>query len=540
MEADNPQDFNQRLNQWIASQGFWFQLRHSMSSGGGWSTTLFHLLRMLFRVAVLLLIVSIGVGYYLVKRIDSGSFRNQIRSGFESALNATDAKISGFRRIQGEAMIRRVGATGSEDAFFQSLEAGNLQFDMGFLDGVTRNWDAGVIRMNWLDAELRAGANSADAAKAAAESLLSRRAGFTVQGIEVNETRLTWGYFERAYGGITDSELTATRVGEGWRFRFRGGYFTQNWIRRFEIDQLVIFCGPEGLVVEEGLLKSGDGTVRFENVKVGGSGELPEISGTLVFERIPLASVLPPNVEQMVEGSFSGELELGGSTNSAEGVTFTGSGNLDGPEMVSVRSELKLFEALDVVDVFNSYKRVDFDQGSFQLSTRSGELVISQLNLVARDLMEVQGRVTVRRPETEELERLFGADATGAQTLGGGLGAGQEQELRMSLKQAGEAMKSEESDEEVNPEDSRFFSDIADERRLRRDAMDRARNLFVFDGGVRIMIPGDAFERSRELRERFPVDQASGRVGIDVPLQGTLGNLTLDLAEEILSRGASD
>ncbi len=540
MEAENPQDFNQRLNQWIASQGFWFQLRHSMSSGGGWSATLFHLLRLLFRVGIAAVLVALGVGYYLLKRVDSGKFRNTIRTEFKESLNASDAKISGFRRIQGQAMVRRVGATGTEDSFFQSLEAGNLQFDMGFLDGVTQAWEAGVIKMNWLDAELRAGSNSAESAAAALDSVFARHPDFVVQGLEVTDTRLSWGYFERAYGGINDSRMVATRTAGGWRLRFRGGYFSQNWIQRFEIDELVVFCGPDGLVVEEGLLKAGEGTVRFENVKVGGTGVLPEPSGTLVFERVPLSVVLPSNLHDMIEGSFSGEFEIGGSTNSAEGVTLTGSANLDGPESISIRSELHLFEALDVVDVFNSYKRVDFDQGSFQLSTQAGTLVLSQINLVARDLMEIQGRITVRRPEDEELERLFGV-ASSADGIAGGLAAEQEKELRMSLKKAGEAAKDgDQETEAVNPEDVKFFDNIADERRLRRDAMDRARNLFVFDGGVRIMIRGDAFERSRELRERFPVDQASGRIGIDVPLQGTLGSITLDLAEEILSRGASD
>jgi hypothetical protein len=481
--------------------------------------------------------VALGVGYFLIKRVDSGSFRNSIRKGFEQALNASDAKISGFRRVQGEAMVRRVGATGTENSFFQSLEAGNLQFDMGFLAGVAREWNAGVIRMNWLDAELRAGSNSDESAMKAMDSLFELREGFNVQGLEVSDARLSWGYFERAYGGIDGSRMTATRTAEGWRIRFDGGYFSQNWIRRFEIDELVIFCSREGMLVEEGLLRAGEGTVRFEGVQLAGTGTQPEPTGTLLFERVPLASVIPANIQDMVEGTFSGEFELGGSTNSKEGVTFSGTANLDGPNSISVRSELHLLRALDVVDAFNSYKRVEFDQGSFDISTGSGELILSQVNLTARDLMEVQGRITVRRPESEELEGLFGV---GEMQGMAGLAADQREELRMSLKKAAQAAGSEDEDQPVNPEDVAFFDDIGEERRLRRDAMDRARNLYVFGGGVRVMIPGDAFERSRELRERFPVDQATGRIGIDVPLQGTLGNITLNLSEEILSRGATD
>ncbi|BCX50335.1 hypothetical protein HAHE_42430 [Haloferula helveola] len=532
MEAEKSQEFNQRLSQWIASQGFWFQLRHSMSSGGGWSITLFHLLRMAFRVLIVVALIGLLFFYYLVKRVNTGAFQTQIRSGFEKAVEASDAKLLGFRRIQGQAMVRRVGATGTPESFFQSMEAGNLVFNMGMLDGLTQKWEAGVIQMNWLDMELRAGANSEEEASAAAGAFFANHPGFELRGLDVNNARLSWGYFERAYGGITGSKLLANRTANGWRLSFTGGTFSQNWIRRFEIQELVMFCSRDGLVVEKGVLKAGKGTVTFDGVKVSG-GELPELSGDLVFEHIPLSALLPNNAQEVVSGTISGRFALGGSTNSAGGVTLNGKVDLDGEDMISVRSGLHLLEALDVVDVFNSYKRVDFDQGDFEVDTQSGTMTISQLNLEARGLMTVQGRITVRRPDAEELEKQFGI-TDGLPGVDSGLDAKQESELQISLKNAGEASKASEPEEGADPETSRFFSDMADTRRLRREAMDRARNLYLFDGGVRMMIPGDAFERSRILRERFPVDQSTGKIGIDVPLEGTLANLTLKQAEEIL------
>src|SRR5690606_38944587 len=116
----------------------------------------------------------------------------------------------------------------------------------------------------------------------------------------------------------------------------------------------------------------------------------------------------PENASEIISGTISGRFEWGGSTDSAGGVTFTGRVTLGGADMISIRSGLHLFEALDVVDVFNSYKRVDFDKGDFELETKSGELIISQLNLEARDLMTLQGRITIRRPNEEEVEKQFG------------------------------------------------------------------------------------------------------------------------------------
>lgn len=539
MEAQETQDFNQRLSQWIASQGFWFQLRHSLSSGGGWSVAFFHLLRMGFRVLLLLVLIGLGFGYYLVKRVDSGSFRVGMRTGLTNALGAEEAEISGFKRIQGQAMVRRIGAKGADDSFFESLEATHLKFNMGMLDGVLRKWDAGVVECNRLDVELKAGASSAEAATQAGELFFGRSPNFLLRGIEATTTRISWGYFERAYGGIADSQMTANRVGDGWRFSFKGGTFSQNWLRDLNITELVVLSDPNsGVVVEKGEFSAGEGRVRFRDVKAVG-GERPVLSGTIEFSRVPLREILPDHVSSMVSGTISGEFELGGSTNSAEGVTFAGRVELDGRDYISVRNGFHLFEALDVVDVFNTYRRVDFDEGGFDLKTGTGVLEISGIDLEATDLMNIQGRMTIRRPEGDEIERLVG-DAPGGTGVIPGLGAEEESELTMTLRRAAEANKDSDGDDEAQGENEEFFTEMGLTRRLRREQMERARRAFLFDGGVRMMIPGDAFERSRVLRERFPVDQATGQIGIDVPLEGTLNELTTQLAEEILRLGTVD
>jgi len=539
MEAQETQDFNQRLSQWIASQGFWFQLRHSLSSGGGWSVALFHLLRMGFRVLLLLVVIGLGFGYFLIKRVDSSTFRRGMVTSLTEALGAEKTEISGFKRIQGKAMVRRIGAEGGSGSFFESLEASHLNFNMGMLDGVFRKWDAGVVECNRLDVELKAGASSAEAATEASGLFFGRDPDFLLRGIESTTTRISWGYFERAYGGIEGSKMTANRVGDGWRFSFEGGTFSQNWIRDFKIVDLVVLCDPAtGMVIEKGELAAGEGRVEFRDVKAVG-GERPVLSGSILFSRVPLAEILPDHVQTMVSGTVSGEFALGGSTNSAEGVTLTGRVDLDGRDTISMRSGFRLFEALDVVDVFNTYRRVDFDEGGFNVKTGNGVLDITGLDLAASGLMSMQGRVSIRRPENDEIERLIGGGIGGDASMPG-LGADQESELTMTLKKAAEAERASEGGEGAEDENEEFFTEMGLARRLRREQMERSRRVFIFDGGVRMMIPGDAFERSRILRERFPVDQATGQIGIDVPLEGTLNELTTQLAEEILRLGTVD
>ncbi|MCU0796488.1 MAG: hypothetical protein MUF31_11185 [Akkermansiaceae bacterium] len=543
MDIEESSDFNQRLSEWISSQGFWFQLRHSLSGGGGLSTALFHLLRLGMRLGIVLLIVGAGAAFWVSKQIDTQGFQDGLKEKLVDGLNAGEMEISGLARVQGKATVFRVGGTGTSDSVFDNMEIRNLRMNMGWLDGLTGVWEAGVAEANTVDIDLKAGFNSEESARAAGETLFGSPVNMDLRGLKADNTRLSWGYFERAYGGIEGSDMNMTRTGDGWRCSFKGGTFTQNWIRGFEIVELLVVLDASGVTVEKGKLRSGGGTIEFRNVKVTGA-VTPKPSGSLVFSRVPVQSLIPSNAAEMVSGTISGEFELGGSTNNTEGVTFKGRVDLDGVDRIILRSGFRVFESLDVVDVFNSYKKLEFDSGGFDIASGNGQVLISGLDLKAGELVTVQGRVIVRKPDEEELVREFG-DLTGEApgVTESSAAAEERKRLEMSLRQAAEIERKEKEQAEQSPtaqqgdENVKFFDSLGEQRRLRRDAMDRARNLFLFNGGVRITVRSEAFDRSRALRERFPVDQATGRVALDVPLVGHLGQLGMAQAEEILRLG---
>ena len=64
MESEQLQNFNERLSQWVANQGFWFQVRYSMSGSGMKGRAMFHLLRMGFRLLIFLALVALGTWIY--------------------------------------------------------------------------------------------------------------------------------------------------------------------------------------------------------------------------------------------------------------------------------------------------------------------------------------------------------------------------------------------------------------------------------------------------------------------------------------------
>ena len=111
-ETEQLQNFHGRLSQWVSSQGFWFQLRYSLSGKGTQGAVTFHALRLMARLAVFLLIAAAGVWVYLLKQSDMDSYREDIRSALKENLGAAEIEMRGLERRQGQFSISRLALSG--------------------------------------------------------------------------------------------------------------------------------------------------------------------------------------------------------------------------------------------------------------------------------------------------------------------------------------------------------------------------------------------------------------------------------------------
>lgn len=541
MEAEQTQSFNQKLSQWIASQGFWFQLRHSMSGGGGWAMTMNHLMRLGFKLLVALLVAAGGFGIYLVKRVQYPAFQQSLNTGLASGLGASEAKVLDFSRTQGNVQIRRIGAEGGKDSFFRNLDAGNVRLKMGLLDGLAVPWDAGTLQAKWMEIDLKAGADSAEQAKALGESFFREWKGFRFSSIEVDETTLRWGFSPRTQGRIEESYMVATRVSGGWRLVFKGGTLSQNWLKKLQIVEMVVECDSLGMKILKGQFKCGGGEVEFRDVAVT-AGEKPVVSGTVAVSKVELGSFIPDSAKPFAEGVISGNFALSGSTNSVDGLQLEGDVTLGGGNYIAVREKLHLFSQLSLLDIDNSYHRVPFDRGSFHLKTGGGSMELSRVDIKAGELMTAQGKILMRFPPDSEV---VGPDGTSQfpPVFNPGLDPVQgSKEVDLTLEKAAKAEKAENEAEGAKSKDMAIFERGAQRRvndlLLQQEMTRRAQSLRCEPGsGLRITVPGNAFDRSEILRETFPVDPSNGRIAIDVPLQGTLFELTRRQSEELKRLG---
>lgn len=567
MESEHLQNFNDRLSQWVSSQGFWFQLRYSLSGSGSGGNVVFQLMKLGARVLVFLLVVALGLAVYLTRRTGTEGFSEKVKVSLKTALNASEIEMRGLSHVRGDLGINGLAAKGENGTFFSALEARNIRCRMSVLDGLMGKWDPGTISISRLNLDLQAGADDADAARKLADSLFNEIGAVKLGTVEVADATLNWGYgksiapksldlanpspqlmegyeFEHTKGSISHSFMRIQHLGESLRLSFRGGKFSQNWLRNLDIVDMEVVCDRNGIRFERAIFRRLQGTVDFSGLSVVG-GERPLISGTAAIRNLSLGAVLPPSARSFLEGTLSGDFGVSGSTNSSEGIVFEGDVAINTPDMISLRQQLHLLKALSVVDFSRNYHRIDFREGSFHMKTSSGGLELTDVHLKSDDPITLDGSVSVRLPSYEEM--------VDYQEKGGSVGSvpmfdsgdADLEALEMSneddfnLRRAAEET-SRADDKTAKLEGGSLFGQLDDGMNIRRFSDQTSENLtrtLRYHGKFTIGLPADAFERAPKLAERFPLDPAARRIPVDVPLEGTIYEITVKQAEQIYQEG---
>lgn len=545
MELEQSKNFNERLSQWVANQGFWFQVRYSMSGNGAKGAAMYHLLRISFRLVIFLFVAAAAYWAYLVKRTDGGAYKEGIRTALQTGLTGNDSEMGGLTEAQGQLVINRFACEGGRDTFFSSLEVRNVRAKKGLFDGMFGKWNPGTISIFKLDMELRAGADDAESAAMIQKALFKELPMIELNNLEISDASIRWGYSERTRGSILNSKLKIQRLEGGMKLHFEGGRFSQNWLKRLDIVNLVVNCDADGIVFEKAEFRQGLGTVDMSGMRVAG-GERPEIKGSAKIRMLDVESLVPVALRGYVQGSISGDFKVTGSTNSSDGVGFEGLVTMNGKDMVTLRERIYLFKALSVVDYVRNYHRADFNEGSFEMKTGGGGMVISKLNLKAGELLTLEGEMRVRLPTPDE------AKASAARiTNSGGAPLFSSEESQPEVAEANEAdanftlrRAAQEARREKDNDADQATQGVMDRlglslelRRLEELAAERSSKTLQYDGKFQITLPPDAFDRAAKLAAQYPVDERTNRIPITVPVEGSIYEVTLKQAEELYQQG---
>jgi hypothetical protein len=345
--------------------------------------------------------------------------------------------------------------------------------------------------------------------------------------IQVANMSMKWGYTERSRGSITGSQMKAVPIMDGWRLSFRGGKFSQNWLKKLQIEELDVVITRQGIDFEKAIFSKNGGSLILDEFKVS-AGQRPIVSGKMKMKGIDISSMLPVVARTYVEGKISGDFVVSGSSNTTQGIKFVGEVKLEEGDVITLRDRIPLLRALSVVDTNQTYRRVDFKIGSFQLEMQEKGLVVSNVKLFADDTLSLKGGMFVRKPKSDE--ELVLDD--GSDFFGEIIKSDEEIEnVDISLREAGEAS---------NNSGSRFLRDadrsLFDKLAVLRENRRISRS-YRYEGEFQITLMKTAFDRAPELKEAYPASSGDGRIPMTVPIKGVLYELTSELANEIYEKG---
>lgn len=379
-------EYNGRMNQWIAKQGLIFQLTHGGTGLGGRAPIIGSLVRAGLSLLFLVLIGLVACLGYFIWKATGDELPKTLEKGIAKGLHSSEIKTWGFERDLAAGSYKQIIAEGTSDSFYNTLEARNISFPMEPLNGLFGTWDAKALTFGELKIALKAGEADDERAQSSWQSLFEKRPSFSFSKIEVARTTLSWGYRSPAtWGSIVDSQLVANRTPTGWSLLFRGGQFSHGIFRDCQIERIEVELDQEeGLSVQSARLQMGEGSFEWSGKALtGGASPHFQVEGKLL--EVPLGKLLPQGILSAVNGTFSGDLTANGSINDVEGIGFQISAKPGGENGLNITKQFPILELLSHLDSNRSYRKICFNQGSFQMSSKGSEFSFNEIDLQSKD-----------------------------------------------------------------------------------------------------------------------------------------------------------
>ncbi|MES2983159.1 MAG: hypothetical protein V4727_12675 [Verrucomicrobiota bacterium] len=495
---------------------------------------MFHFVQLALRLVIFLILLAAS-WVAVVKRTGKQKFTDTVCLKLAEKFSANEIEIRGVSRERGKFTIHRLAMFNEESSFFRGLEFANLVCQRDFFVDFGKTWKPGIVEISKVNLSLRAGADSDEGAQAIGDVLFQDLGSLKPDAIHVANMSMRWGYTERSRGSINESQMKAVPVAGGWRLSFRGGTFSQNWLKRLQIEELDVVITREGIRFDNAVFSKNGGSMVLEQFEVV-AGQRPEVSGQMKIKAMNISSMLPMVARAYVSGKISGEFIVSGSTNSTGGIGFDGEVSLQDGDVITLRDRLPLLRAMSAVDSNHDYRHVDFRVGSFQMEMKGQGLKLSDVKLFADDTMSLTGELFIRKPKSdEELVLDDGSEFFGEIVTADESG----EDVDISLREAGEVSNRNEFGFEVEGDKSLFgkLAVLRENRRMREFESEKLSRSYRYEGEFNVTLMKTAFDRSPTLKAVYPAATEAGRIPITVPIKGLLYEVTGDLANEIYEKG---
>jgi hypothetical protein len=531
-------DYRIRISEWIGNQGILFQLRYARTSGAG--SLLRQFGSIVVRIVIVLAVLT-GCGYLLFENhFSTDRYRDEISRRIEKSLGLTSIDGTGFSRSAGSGGYRDLSLEGGDASFFYQakLEGFNAPFE--YLTGITGDWNPDAIRARKAEINIKAG-GSQDEMEESFAGLLETFSGQGVVSVRIDDFSCDWGYSKMTYGRISNADFKADFEGGEWKVKLEGGKFQQNWLKNLVIKSADLTVDETGIRVQSLDLGSDSGTLSLSG-KIGGPLSRPEFDLSGDFRKLAIQDILRVEgieIRDFIEGWITGKLKITGSTN--QHINIEGSARIEGGDQITIRERWTILKAISIIDSQRTFRRVDFNSGSFKFASSEGGLKIEELTLSADKTAKLQGDFETRFPtQKEAAEKLeitltegFSSDLTDTSS------AQKLEDERVSLRNAlGRSGKLD----DLNIDRSLTDLPGGDETQLSARELEEARlraemRVHRINGFLKLAIPATAFDSNENLAGLYPAD-AEGWRWIEIPLEeSSFSEISSKANEKILDQG---
>ena len=142
-------NYQNKVADWIARQGVFFQLRYAKTVGS--HSVVKQLGGLVIRGVFLLLILGVIGFFVLQKYYSSASYQDKITSQLKEALGAGEIEPNGFSRDSNTGRFRVLEIEGGEKTFFYRAKLEELSGVFSFFTGVTQDWNPETLRIKKAD-----------------------------------------------------------------------------------------------------------------------------------------------------------------------------------------------------------------------------------------------------------------------------------------------------------------------------------------------------------------------------------------------------
>ncbi|MGC6581173.1 MAG: hypothetical protein ACON4K_02475 [Akkermansiaceae bacterium] len=539
VDEERLNEYQNRVSEWIGEQGIIFQLRYA-GIVGNYSISK-QLGSLLVKLAIFVVTV-VAIGYFFLARHSSTDrYRDKLSDQIAEVLGTEEIVIAHFSRARGQGTFREIELLGGEESFFIEGRIGNMNAPFDLLSGISERWVPSELTISGASFQLKAGGEEEEMS-AAYQVILDTFEGGPLESILIEKLNVDWGYSKLTYGAIEGTSLRADFTDGVWNVTLEGGKFSQNWLQNLNLIEAKLLVTSTGVEVKTLNLELAEGTLNLSG-SIGGTLGFPEfdLSGTMGSLPIDSLVQLPGvRVRDFMSGNISGELAITGSTNRR--IVMSGKVNLEDADLVTFREKWEILKTMSVLDISRSYRRVDFDQVSFEFKTEGGRMEINDLDLRSGNLIQLKGDLVSKLPTQKEA-----ADSLGI-VLTEGYGNGVNPDVtdtssaldlendRMTLKRVAGGGKVNDFDieiEDAGVDASPNESESLSPKELEAQRLRYEMNVHRIEGDLSFGIAEDAVADYPSLVNLYPADE-EGLRWLPLKFQSTFSKITTEESIRLL------